>query len=233
MVVSLYIQASDKRILAMWILNNATISNGYTTKIFLDENGDIWIRNVNPSDAAEYILTSRIQTNIFRYNMTLNVQVAPTINCKPTIIRMDDVLVASLNPTECGKPLVSVDWLNYRGIKNEGNEFNVPKTDKYGIYYACISGPAIRCVQTSKLSEYCSAYSILDSSDSTDVSSKPGRENSEPIYIVVMLVAILLVLGLVICGLLLFLRTYRNGALCENRRKRSNYTAVSTNTELL
>ncbi|KAL3887100.1 hypothetical protein ACJMK2_027056, partial [Sinanodonta woodiana] len=158
MVVSLYIQASDKRILAMWTLNNATISDGYSTKIFLDKIGDMWIRNVSPSDEAQYILRTVKRKIAIEYNVTLRVQAAPTINCKPTITRVDDVLVASLNSNECGKPLVSVDWLDYPGIQNKGNEFMLPKTNKYGIYYACISGPAVKCAQTSKLSDYCSAY---------------------------------------------------------------------------
>ncbi|KAL3887048.1 hypothetical protein ACJMK2_027004 [Sinanodonta woodiana] len=192
MIVELHINASKKRRIAMWALEDAKITDGYSSKVLRDKYGDIWIRNVSLSDEAQYILQVGSGSSFVTYTVDLFVHTAPTLNCKPKIKRIENVLVASLEAKECGNPSVYVDWLNYLGIHSEGKDsIMLPRENPAGTYYACIGGPALMCARTSKLSDYCTAFLIEGEHGSQESSTISKLECTASTFNLAMLIAII------------------------------------------
>ncbi|KAK3601226.1 hypothetical protein CHS0354_040409, partial [Potamilus streckersoni] len=219
-VVSLYIKAATERLVAMWSLQNFTTSRGYDRKVFLDLSHDIWIRNVSSSDEAQYILKTGKGSSVVTNMVYLRVLAAPKMNCKPRIKRVEDVLVASLEASDCGNPLVSVDWLNFLGNHSEGKDsVRLPIKNNAGTYYACISGPAVRCARVSKLSDYCTAFLFEGTDDSQDISHEPCIECTPAKYILVVFIVIFIVLFLGFLGF--FICKCPNAFLFYNRKNRN------------
>ncbi|KAK3601235.1 hypothetical protein CHS0354_040416 [Potamilus streckersoni] len=218
MVASLSVSASQSRLIAMWTLQNATIADGYSKKVFRDHYGDIWIRNVSSSDEAHYTLVYQIGIRFVTLRVHLHVLTAPTLICKPKIKRVDDILSASLEASNCGNLNASAYWLKYPGIHYEGKDMvKLSPRNKAGTYYACIEGPALRCARTSKFSDFCSDITIEDNSA---ISSKSGTECSISTYSLVMPA---IILALIFLGVLLLFTHRRIAIITLCRRPKSEF----------
>ncbi|KAK3579653.1 hypothetical protein CHS0354_014891 [Potamilus streckersoni] len=164
-VLILYVNGKTYEQIAMWTLQNSVVKpafvNGYSKRLFLDyydQTGEIWIHDLQDSDQGNYIIECTIKNSIKKDNVTLSVMVAPETRCKPKIVRAVDTLTTYLDSDGCGKPAATAFWMDQPGISIERNEIKLPPGQDVGTVYACIDGPALRCVRSSKLYDYCSAF---------------------------------------------------------------------------
>ncbi|KAL3885568.1 hypothetical protein ACJMK2_025619, partial [Sinanodonta woodiana] len=108
--------------IASWSLRNCTqhvtLAKEYKDRVFLDQNGTITIHNLTHFDQGTYVVLSKKDTLPSIKEIQIYVMSAPNNDCKPTIYRSGNTLVASLKDGGCGIPVPSLYWKGYGGFPN-------------------------------------------------------------------------------------------------------------------
>ncbi|KAL3885703.1 hypothetical protein ACJMK2_025749, partial [Sinanodonta woodiana] len=201
-VAFLYKNGANKTLIAMWMSNNPKIAGSYTGKVFLDPEGNVWIRYINASDEAKYLLLHEIGgTARNHYEVNLTVLVAPTTNCKPAIKRVDNTLIASLQGTECGKPEASVQFEDYSYtsyqrpfiLQNKALAILFPEQESR-TYIACMQTPALRCNIFSNPFNFCAYFDFHNHPPINE----EGLTGSTSTYVAVIVTLIFIIAVLVL-----------------------------------
>ncbi|KAK3583474.1 hypothetical protein CHS0354_025606 [Potamilus streckersoni] len=178
------------------------------------ENGSILIHNFQTSDEASYSMLYNESPK--RKNVDICVLAPPTKRCKPRIIEDENVLTVSLDDHNfCGKPVVSVHWIEYPNNSNVDETIIIlPPGTKSGKYRACIDGEALKCVKNSTERDNCVNYttqSMRGNNDQATSSDIPQRKTSDfTTVVIVPTVLISLVLGCVILIIIILRRQFGN-----------------------
>ncbi|KAK3583484.1 hypothetical protein CHS0354_025617 [Potamilus streckersoni] len=156
---------SKQEVIGIWFMNHSSIEDEiqdkYEAKV-LFENGSIILRNIESTDEATYALVYDTDGWFDRKETQILALAPPTNPCKPKIRQEDHFLIALLdNQDYCGRPLVSVQWMDYPGISYKDKAvIVVPPGKDACTYYACIEGEALTCARKSTEREYCEHITI-------------------------------------------------------------------------
>ncbi|KAK3583473.1 hypothetical protein CHS0354_025604 [Potamilus streckersoni] len=223
--VSLSMNGDRNTQIAKWLIQNCTwketLLTEYEKRVIFDKNGTITIHNFNHFDQAKYVVISKMTPLPKIYDVQLSLMLAPTKACKPIIDKLGNILIASLNVNDCGKPVAIPYWKDYGGVSNTNEPMlKLPPGKEAGTYYACIDGPALACMKYVQPQNYCSAYTIEGSmqhvtSKSPEVTMETG--NTTVIIVISIVMGILFIL-LVVVTLILIQRN------CARRNVNENHT---------
>ncbi|KAK3583493.1 hypothetical protein CHS0354_025626 [Potamilus streckersoni] len=141
----------------------------YKERLYRDEQGAVWMRNVYLSDEAKYVIQYETDNNFKKSEVRIDVMVAPKKNCKPKIVRKDSFLTASLVAEDCGRPVASVYWKDINdNVYRSNTEIKLQPENRDVLYIACIDGPALLCEKALENRNYCSSINIDGIKNATD-----------------------------------------------------------------
>ncbi|KAL3885648.1 hypothetical protein ACJMK2_025698 [Sinanodonta woodiana] len=162
--VYLHVNGNRNGNIAVWsfqnCIRNETIRPEYQSRLILDQNRTITITNFDHFDIAKYVVViSNMDTLPKIYEVRLFLMVAPSKACKPMIQQLGNILKASLNVEDCGKPAAIPYWEGYDGVSNTNKPILelIPGMEAKE-YYACIKGVALTCVKNETSHDYCTKF---------------------------------------------------------------------------
>ncbi|KAL3885602.1 hypothetical protein ACJMK2_025652 [Sinanodonta woodiana] len=182
----------------MWTLQNFStkpiIHPKYAKKVSL-ENGTILLKDFQASDETTYRML--YENSSRNKQIQLCALVSPTFRCKPNIKHEDNFLIASLdNHEDCGKPLVSVRWMEYPGVTYiSKSRIELQPGNQSGIYRACIEGESLNCVKNASERDNCDYITILSKRESIvpTISETPQWKTDTIVGVTIVSLVILLV----------------------------------------
>ncbi|KAK3580839.1 hypothetical protein CHS0354_032895 [Potamilus streckersoni] len=182
----------DKDIrLASWMAGGKfTPLLSYEDRLMAIGENSIKIRNVTRSDTGMYtlFLTSGSAQVFFEHTSHLNVKVPPKDQCIPKVTREGDVLVAVLQPNDCGIPSLIPEWMNTNQtvIRSNISVLNLEPGRVLGMYTACAVGKSLSCFH-GDANKLCFNYTVsaLQSQNTSSPVSLEGIISVINFYVVI------------------------------------------------